>query len=159
VGGYGGASAAGGQAGALTHPSAVRSPIGDQEVRHRQDPLQRLLHHPDVLDDTATRLLAKRFEATNPAQARRDIADVHASLLAGVAHKNVTRRTKQNAVYLSRANWMSQRSVPRGHLDVSHLGQPRVPCPVGGVRADGFRDPLVAHLRAGLPASSRALDE
>ncbi|MDP9143854.1 MAG: transposase family protein [Actinomycetota bacterium] len=66
-------------------------------------PYQRLLQHPDALDDIDTRLLAKRFETTNPAQTRRDVSDLQATLLRMVAHKNITRRGKQNAVYLSRA--------------------------------------------------------
>lgn len=68
-----------------------------------QTPYQRLLlAHPDALDEADAKLLAKRYHATNPAQARRDVADLQKTLLAMVAHKNTTRRAKQNAVYLSR---------------------------------------------------------
>jgi plasmid stabilization system protein ParE len=66
-------------------------------------PYQRLLAHPDALDDIDAKLLAKRFQATNPAQARREVSDLQKTLLAMVAHKNITRRGKQHAVYLSRA--------------------------------------------------------
>jgi hypothetical protein len=66
-------------------------------------PYQRLLEHPEQLDQADAKLLAKRFQATNPAQARRDVTDLQKTLLGMVAHKNTTRRGKQNAVYLSRA--------------------------------------------------------
>lgn len=68
-----------------------------------QTPHQRLLTHPDALDDTDAKLLAKRLAGINPAQARRDVTDLQTTLLAMVAHQNTTRRGKQNAVYLSRA--------------------------------------------------------
>jgi hypothetical protein len=66
-------------------------------------PYQRLLDHPDALDEADAKLLAKRFDTTNPAQARRDVSDLQKTLLGMVAHKTTTRRAKQNAVYLSRA--------------------------------------------------------
>jgi Integrase core domain len=68
-----------------------------------QTPYQRLQTHPDALDETDTKLLAKRFQTINPAQARRDVTDLQKSLLGMVAHKTTTRRGKQNAVYLTRA--------------------------------------------------------
>ncbi len=66
-------------------------------------PYQRLLGHPDVLDAHDTKMLAKRFQTTNPAQLRREIGDLQGDLLNKVRHKNITRRGKQNATYLSRA--------------------------------------------------------
>jgi hypothetical protein len=68
-----------------------------------QTPYQRLLGHPDALDDTDAKLLAKRLGTTNPADLRRQIGDLQGDLLNKVKHKNITRRGKQNAVYLSRA--------------------------------------------------------
>jgi hypothetical protein len=63
---------------------------------------RRLLAHSDALDDTDAKMLAKRYDTTNPAQARREVTDLQRSLLAMVAHKHITRRGKQNAAYLSR---------------------------------------------------------
>jgi hypothetical protein len=68
-----------------------------------QTPYQRLLGHPDALDDTDAKLLANRLGTTNPADLRRQIGDLQGDLLNKVKHKNITRRGKQNAVYLSRA--------------------------------------------------------
>ncbi len=68
-----------------------------------QTPYQRLLGHPDVLDDQDAKMLAKRIHTTNPAALRREIGDLQGDLLNKVKHQNVTRRNKQNAVYLSRA--------------------------------------------------------
>lgn len=65
-------------------------------------PYQRLLAHPDALDDTDAKMLAKRYDTTNPAQARREVTDLQRTLLDMVAHKTITRRGKQNAAYLSR---------------------------------------------------------
>ncbi len=76
-------------------------------------PYQRLQAHPDALDDIDAKLLAKQFAAINPAQARRDVTDLQRSLLAMVAHKNVTRRNKQNATYLSRAKSDESTTHPR----------------------------------------------
>lgn len=66
-------------------------------------PYQRLMEHPGALDDVDAKLLAKRFQTINPAQARREVTDLQKTLLDMVAHKNITRRGKQSAVYLSRA--------------------------------------------------------
>jgi hypothetical protein len=52
-----------------------------------QTPYQRLLAHPGVLDEQDARLPAKRFETTNPAQARRDVTDLQKTLPGMVAHK------------------------------------------------------------------------
>ena len=110
-------------------------------------PYQCLLDHPDALDEVDAKRLAKRFQTINPAQARREVTDLQASLLALVAHKNITRRGQQHAVYLSRENWMSQRLKQSGHLDVSRLDRPDRPAPppnrcggTGGLRQiRGFR--------------------
>jgi len=66
-------------------------------------PYQRLASHPGALDEVDAQLLARRFETTNPASSRRHVTDLQKTLLDMVAHKNITRRGKQNATYLSRA--------------------------------------------------------
>ena len=76
-------------------------------------PYQRLLEHPGVLDDIDAKLLAKRFQATNPAQARREVTDLQKTLLGMVAHKNITRRGQQHAIYLSRAKLDESTKKPR----------------------------------------------
>ncbi|MEJ7741087.1 MAG: transposase family protein [Nocardioidaceae bacterium] len=76
-------------------------------------PYQRLLGHPDVLDAHDTKMLAKRFQTTNPAQLRREIGDLQGDLLNKVRHKNITRRGKQNATYLSRAKLDESTTHPR----------------------------------------------
>ena len=58
-----------------------------------QTPYQRLLDHPDQLDDIDA----------NPAALRRQVSDLQGDLLNKVRHQNITRRGKQNAAYLSRA--------------------------------------------------------
>ncbi len=68
-----------------------------------QTPYQRLMSHPDVVDEVDAKMLAKRFQETNPAQLRREVTDLQGDLLNKVKRKNVTHRGKQNAVYLSRA--------------------------------------------------------
>jgi hypothetical protein len=67
-----------------------------------QTPYQRLLGHPDALDDTDARRLATLLQATNPAAARRHVADLCGTLLARVRRKNVTRRAQTAAVYRSK---------------------------------------------------------
>lgn len=76
-------------------------------------PYQRLLEHPGALDDTDAALLAKRFHTINPAQARREVTDLQKTLLAMVAHQNITRRGRQNAVYLSRAKLDESTTHPK----------------------------------------------
>jgi integrase-like protein len=66
-------------------------------------PYQRLLEHPDALDQIDAKLLAKQFDQVNPAAQRREVTDLQGDLLNKVRHKNTTRRGKQNTVYLSRA--------------------------------------------------------
>jgi hypothetical protein len=73
-------------------------------------PYQRLLAHSGVLDEVDAKLLAKKIETFNPAQARREVTDLQKSLQALVAHKNLTRRGKQNAAYLSGAKLDKPRS-------------------------------------------------
>lgn len=67
-----------------------------------QTPYQRLRGHPDTLDDVDAQMLAKRYAEANPAQLRREVTDLQGDLLNKVRHKNITRRGKQNAVYLAR---------------------------------------------------------
>jgi hypothetical protein len=67
-----------------------------------QTPYQRLLSHPDTLDPVDTARLAALAQATNPAQARRDVAQLSATLLERVKRKNVTTRAKTNRVFLSK---------------------------------------------------------
>lgn len=66
-------------------------------------PYQRLASHPGALDEVDAQLLARRFKTTNPAGSRRHVTDLQKTLLDMVAHKNITRRGKQNTTYLSRA--------------------------------------------------------
>ena len=66
-------------------------------------PYQRLLGHPDALDDHDAKMLIKRLDTTNPAQLRREVTDLQGDLINKVKHQNITRRGKQNQVYLSRA--------------------------------------------------------
>lgn len=68
-----------------------------------QTPHQRLLAHTEYLDAVDAGLLAKRLQTTNPAALRRSVSDLQGDLLNKVKHKNITRRARQNAVYLSRA--------------------------------------------------------
>ena len=75
-------------------------------------PYQRLLDHPDALDDHDTKMLAKQLETTNPAHQRREVSDLQRSLLNMVAHKNVTRRGKQHQVYLTRAKLDESTNTP-----------------------------------------------
>ena len=80
-----------------------RISIARSETRHAQTPYQRLLTHPEHLDDIDAELLAKRLHTTNPAALRRQVSDLQGDLLNKVRHQNITRRGKQNAAYLSRA--------------------------------------------------------
>ena len=68
-----------------------------------QTPYQRLLQHPDQLDEHDAKMLIKHLQTSNPAQLRREVGDLQGDLLNKVRHKTITRRNKQNAVYLSRA--------------------------------------------------------
>ena len=57
-------------------------------------------------------MLVKRLDTTNPAQLLHEIGDLQGDLLNKVKHKNITRRNKQNAVYLSRAKLDESTSHP-----------------------------------------------
>jgi hypothetical protein len=65
-------------------------------------PYQRLLEHPDTLDEHDVDRLAAQFQTINPAAARRDIGQLCATLLQRVRRKTITTRAKNNQVYLSR---------------------------------------------------------
>lgn len=65
---------------------------------------------------TDAELLAKRFSTTNPADLRPQIGDLQGNLLNEIKHETVSRRGKQDAAYLSRANSMSQRTDSPGRL-------------------------------------------
>ena len=67
-----------------------------------QTPYQRLLSHPGVLDEVDAHRLAAQLQATNPAAARRQVADLCSTLLARVRRKTVTRRAQTAAVYRSK---------------------------------------------------------
>lgn len=67
-----------------------------------QTPYQRLLSHPEVLDEHDAHRLAAQLDSTNPAAARRHVADLCSTLLARVRHKNVTRRAQTATVYRSK---------------------------------------------------------
>ena len=69
-----------------------------------QTPYQRLLSHPGVLDevDATTALAGPACTATNPAAARRQVADLCSTLLTRVRRKTVTRRAQTAAVYRSK---------------------------------------------------------
>ena len=67
-----------------------------------QTPYQRLLSHPGALDEVDAHRLAAQLQATNPAAARRQVADLCSTLLARVRRKTVTRRAQTAAVYRSK---------------------------------------------------------
>jgi hypothetical protein len=67
-----------------------------------QTPYQRLQTHPGALDEVDARRLAAQLQTTNPAAARRQIADLCGTLLQKVRRKTVTRRAQTAAVYRSR---------------------------------------------------------
>ncbi len=56
--------------------------------------------------------VTKKYDTTNPAQLRHEIGDLQDDPLNKVKHKNITRRNKQNAVYLSRAKLDESTSHP-----------------------------------------------
>jgi hypothetical protein len=67
-----------------------------------QTPYQRLLAHPEALDDIDARTLAALLEATNPAAVRRQVGQLCATLLQRVRRKTVTARAQTAHVYRSR---------------------------------------------------------
>jgi hypothetical protein len=81
-----------------------------------QTPYQRLLGHPDTLDDLDTARLAHLVQTTNPAQARRDIGQLCATLLERVKRKTVTTRAKTNHAYLAQTK-INKPPTTRASLD------------------------------------------
>ena len=79
-----------------------------------QTPYQRLLAHPDALDEIDARRLAELLRDTNPAESRRQVANLCATLLERVRRKTVTARAKANRVYLEKKK---QPPLPRAKLD------------------------------------------
>jgi len=67
-----------------------------------QTPYQRLLAHPEALDDIDASRLAAQLQATNPAAARRQVAQLCATLLERVRRKTVTSRTQTAHIYRSK---------------------------------------------------------
>jgi len=67
-----------------------------------QTPYQRLLTHPEALDEADARTLAALLEATNPAAARRQVGQLCATLLTRVRRKTVTARAQTAHIYRSR---------------------------------------------------------
>ena len=67
-----------------------------------QTPYQRLLAHPEALDDIDARRLAAQLQATNPAAVRREVGQLCATLLERVRCKTVTARAQTAHVYRSR---------------------------------------------------------
>ena len=81
-----------------------------------QTPYQRLLGHPDVLDDIDAAHLAKLIHTTNPAATRRQVGQLSATLLARVRRKTITTRAKNNHVYLSKTK-LNQTPTNRASSD------------------------------------------
>jgi hypothetical protein len=67
-----------------------------------QTPYERVLAHPDVLDDIDAHRLAGQLEATNPAAVRRQVGQLCATLLERVRRKAVTARAQTAHIYRSR---------------------------------------------------------
>ena len=65
-------------------------------------PYQRLLGHPEALDEIDAGRLATQLEATNPAAVRRQVGQLCATLLQRVRRKTVTARAQTAHVYRSR---------------------------------------------------------
>jgi hypothetical protein len=83
-----------------------------------QTPRQRLLTHPDVLDDIDTRRLTAQLEATNPAAVRRQVGQLCATLLERVRRKTVTARAQTAHIYRSRTK-INKTPAKRASLDES----------------------------------------
>jgi Integrase core domain len=83
-----------------------------------QTPYQRLLAHPDALDPVDARTLTALQEATNPAAARRQVAQLCATLLERVRRKTVTARAQTAHVYRSRTK-INKTPVKRASSDES----------------------------------------
>lgn len=83
-----------------------------------QTPYQRLLSHPDALDDLDAHRLAAQLEATNPAAARREVGQLGSTLLERVRRKTVTQRAQSAGVYRSRTK-INKPPPNRASLDES----------------------------------------
>jgi hypothetical protein len=83
-----------------------------------QTPYQRLLAHPDVLDEIDARRLAGQLEATNPAAARRQVGQLCATLLQRVRRKTITARAQTAHIYRSRTK-INKTPVKRASSDES----------------------------------------
>ena len=81
-------------------------------------PYERLLGHPDVIDSVDAGRLAALLQATNPAQARRDVGQLCATLLERVKRKTVTTRAKTNRIYLTKTK-INKPSSSRASSDES----------------------------------------
>ena len=94
-----------------------------------QTPYQRLLGHPEALDDLDARRLATQLEATNPAAVRRQVGQLRATLLERVRRKrsppepkpptSTDPKPRSTRGRSSRHLWMSQRIEPAGQVDMS----------------------------------------
>jgi hypothetical protein len=83
-----------------------------------QTPCQRLLTHPDVLDDIDAHRLTAQLEATNPAAVRRQVGQLCATLLERVRRKTVTARAQTAHIYRSRTK-INKTPAKRASLDES----------------------------------------
>jgi hypothetical protein len=83
-----------------------------------QTPYQRLLGHPEALDDLDARRLATQLEATNPAAVRRQAGQLCATLLERVRRKTVTARAQTAHIYRSKTK-INKRPVKPASLDES----------------------------------------
>jgi hypothetical protein len=83
-----------------------------------QTPRQRLLTHPDILDDIDAHRLTAQLEATNPAAVRRQVGQLCATLLERVRRKTVTARAQTAHIYRSRTK-INKTPAKRASLDES----------------------------------------
>src|SRR5688572_6129607 len=83
-----------------------------------QTPYQRLLTHPEALDEIDARRLAAQLEATNPAAARRQVGQLCSTLLQRVRRKTVTARAQTAHIYRSRTK-INKTPVKRASSDES----------------------------------------
>jgi Integrase core domain len=83
-----------------------------------QTPYQRLLTHPEALDEIDARRLAGQLEATNPAAVRRQVGQLCSTLLQRVRRKTVTARAQTAHVYRSRTK-IDKTPAKRASLDES----------------------------------------
>jgi hypothetical protein len=83
-----------------------------------QTPRQRLLTHPDILDDIDAHRLTTQLEATNPAAVRRQVGQLCATLLERVRRKTVTARAQTAHIYRSRTK-INKTPAKRASLDES----------------------------------------